>query len=229
MDFFYAFDLTWILFTLRRLTQRSYREDFKCLFCRSSPRNRALVCYLKERFPNFGRLKVYELSPYGTTSKKISQISGEYISSHYFPESPKSNHKNRRNENVESLSFAESSFDIVISQDVFEHVENPLKAFSEVSRVLRNEGSHIFTVPWIEDTKTKARVKVVNGQYEYVDPPQFHGDPFREEGALVITDFGQDLTELIFQNGGMKTTVNNIKKPHYGIIEAVKVFHSAKG
>jgi len=45
------------------------------------------------------------------------------------------------------LPYADNFFDVVISCDVFEHIDNHTKAVSEVSRVLKDKGVLIFTVP----------------------------------------------------------------------------------
>ncbi len=62
-----------------------------------------------------------------------------------------------RNENLEAQTFNDSEFDIVITQDVFEHLENPEKAAKEIARTLKKGGFHIFTVPLI-NTKRAFRV-----------------------------------------------------------------------
>jgi 2-polyprenyl-3-methyl-5-hydroxy-6-metoxy-1,4-benzoquinol methylase len=42
-----------------------------------------------------------------------------------------------RCEDIESLSFGNESFDLVITQDVMEHVLNPALAFAEIGRILK--------------------------------------------------------------------------------------------
>ncbi|MEC0227962.1 class I SAM-dependent methyltransferase [Paenibacillus alba] len=108
--------------------------------------------------------------------------------------------------NLEQLTFKDDSFDIVISQDVLEHVLNPDKAFIEINRVLKRNGHHVFTVPLHEDRKTKSRIN---------SRPIYHGDPLSEHGSLVITDWGSDITEIV-DTYGMKTEqfkVHSFYKP----------------
>ncbi len=45
------------------------------------------------------------------------------------------------------LPYEDNFFDLVISCDVFEHIDNHTKAASEVYRVLKKDGALIFTVP----------------------------------------------------------------------------------
>ena len=52
---------------------------------------------------------------------------------------------------AEAIPFPDSSFDTVVSTQVFEHVENPELAAAEVSRVLKKGGRLVITVPqWNE-------------------------------------------------------------------------------
>ncbi|MFK7797803.1 MAG: class I SAM-dependent methyltransferase [Aureispira sp.] len=46
-----------------------------------------------------------------------------------------------------NLPYDEGFFDIVVSFDVFEHIENDQKAVSEVYRVLKKGGSLVYSVP----------------------------------------------------------------------------------
>ena len=90
------------------------------------------------------------------------------------------------------LTFADKSFDLVISQDVMEHVEDIETAFAEINRVLVNGGSHVFSVPLHEGRPTESRNEKRN---------VFHGDPLRRDGALVHVDWGSDIEDVINRFG----------------------------
>lgn len=51
-----------------------------------------------------------------------------------------------KKEDVQNLSFKDKSFDIVLCQQVLEHVPNPVKAISELKRVTKKQ--LIITVPY---------------------------------------------------------------------------------
>ncbi|NMC07431.1 MAG: class I SAM-dependent methyltransferase, partial [Candidatus Lokiarchaeota archaeon] len=53
----------------------------------------------------------------------------------------------KRVASITNLPYPDGFFDVVICLDVFEHVGDDARAFSEVHRVLRNHGRLIFTVP----------------------------------------------------------------------------------
>jgi len=102
-----------------------------------------------------------------------------------------------RCEDLQHLTFPDDSFDLVISQDVLEHVAQPWQAFREVERVLKPGGHHLFTVPIHEGHPTITRARSENGQPVVLLPPVHHGDPLRTTGSLVYTDFGDDLPDLL--------------------------------
>ncbi len=53
-----------------------------------------------------------------------------------------------RHENIEALSFADQSFDIILSNDVLEHVNLPERAVAEIYRILKPGGEFFMTVPF---------------------------------------------------------------------------------
>ena len=94
-----------------------------------------------------------------------------------------------------ALSFRNSSFDLIISSEVLEHVPRLEKAFSETARVLRPGGAHIFTVP--PRKSTKKRAEIVDGKILHLEPPDYHLDPLNPQGILAFWDIGPDLPNAI--------------------------------
>jgi SAM-dependent methyltransferase len=134
-----------------------------------------------------------------------------------------------RCENLEKLTFADGSFDLVITQDVFEHVLHPAPAFREIERVLRPGGAHVFTVPLYKDRKTVVRAAGETNNITYLHKPMYHGNPVDKKGALVVTDWGDDLLDFIGTNGGMTTTVFTFHDASMGLEAAfLDVFVSRK-
>jgi SAM-dependent methyltransferase len=124
-----------------------------------------------------------------------------------------------RHEDLERLSFADATFDVVLSSDVLEHVADAYAAHREILRVLRPGGCHIFTVPfrpWAANDEVRARR--VDGSIEYIAEPQYHDDPIRPEpGALVWRIFGIGmLAEL--SRIGFRTRMLRTRHPRYGIL-----------
>ncbi|MEM1082212.1 MAG: class I SAM-dependent methyltransferase [Pseudomonadota bacterium] len=155
---------------------------------------------------------------------------GQYLSSYYCDNRPSSTSTSGiRNENLEALTFDTAVFDLVITQDVFEHIEHPVRAFSEVGRVLKPGGSHVFTIPFYPEQLTETRVRIEHGQPVSEHELEYHGNPVDDNGSLVFTRFGFDLKDIIFNASGMTTTIHPMHEPRLGIEgESVIVFHSVK-
>ncbi len=142
----------------------------------------------------------------------------DYTLSHYYSDiSPGDFKNNIRCENLERTTFEENSFDLVISQDVFEHILNPHKAFSEIARILKPEGCHLFTIPFMHNEKTEVRVIETEEGIKYLKEKRYHGNPIDDKGSLVVTDWGMDIFEHVFSSSGMRTIMYMIRDRKYGL------------
>jgi SAM-dependent methyltransferase len=127
------------------------------------------------------------------------------------------------------MTFDDARFDLVITQDVFEHVMDPAKAFAEIARILKPGGAHIFTVPLYRGQKTVVRATATPKGTEYLREPVYHANPVDEKGSLVVTDWGDDLLSFIEANSGMKTEIHDPRGPRLGLeAEFLEVFVSRK-
>lgn len=102
------------------------------------------------------------------------------------------------NQTLERLTFADASFDVVLTSDVMEHVRLEEPAHREIRRVLKPGGIYLFTVPHWRDRSTLERVKITDPADPSRDvdvlPREYHGDANSEEGrALAYRSFGIDL------------------------------------
>lgn len=206
------------------------REDLKCIRCKSSARERAVVDYIAGNFARLSRMAVYEPSPTSRSMEFFADYAGNYLWSSYPDERFADGVEYGGScQNLEALTFGAESFDLVVSQDVFEHVANPRAAFAEVSRTLTAGGSHVFTIPWYPDRPTRRQAELIDGQVVHIAPPEYHGDPFDSNGALVFNRFGSDITDLIAEASGMTTTITEAREPRKGIRgDSMFIFHSLK-
>ena len=108
-----------------------------------------------------------------------------------------------RHEDSTRLSFEDECLDAVMSFDVFEHVPDFQKAFSECCRVLRKRGTLLFSVPFAEMSIQhiiRARVNA-DGSFTHLLPPEYHGDPIGNQGILCYQHFGWQMMEDLRQAG----------------------------
>lgn len=182
------------------------REHYRCRRCKSLPRMRALFKVLAEHFPNWRELTIHESSGSGPASEKLAAECAGYSASYYFEDvEPGGEKSGLRCENLERLTFPNESFDLVITQDVFEHVLRPAAAFAEVERVLRPGGGHVFTVPYWPDKHTRSRARPSESGIEHLAEPEYHGNPVDPAGSLVVTDWGDGFMDFIQEVSGLKT------------------------
>ena len=102
------------------------RDQLKCARCRSIPRWCAIVRVLETFFPGWRQMAIHECSPGGSSSAKLARECRGCVQTHWYPDVPAGSVKDGyRSENLEQQTFPDASFDMVITQDVFEHVLDP--------------------------------------------------------------------------------------------------------
>jgi ubiquinone/menaquinone biosynthesis C-methylase UbiE len=154
-----------------------------------------------------------------------------YTFSQYFPDvDPGKIHKGVRCENLSQLTFPDASFDLFITQDVFEHVFEAEKAFNEIQRVLKPGGAHIFTMPWYPHLdNTILRAEIIDGQLVHHHPAVYHKNPVDDTGSLVVRDWGKDFAGFVRRCSGMETMTYLHKERRLGLdAEFLEVFISHK-
>jgi SAM-dependent methyltransferase len=176
---------------------------------------------LKNNYPDWKKAVIHETSPANRgTSLRLRNECEKYIPSQYFDNIPIERNANGiRCENLELLTFENDSIDIHISQDVMEHVFNPLKAFSEIARTLAPGGMHIFTVPLVNKWKPSKRRAEVDSENNVVHlaEPSYHGNPIGDGRSLVTMNWGFDICEFIFLSSGLFTQIFYIDDLQKGI------------
>ena len=214
-------------------TNSWYRDNYICSNCKSIPRERALMYLIEKFYPNYNLLDIHESSPCKRgASLKLQNKCPNYIASQYYGESDKGKIINGyRNENLESQTFKDESFDLVITQDVMEHIFNPQSAFREIARTLKPGGAHIFTVPLInKERTTECWAKLDdNNNIIFLKEKEYHGNPINPKGSPVTFHIGFYLLNLIYKSSGMVTQIFTIDNIDLGIrAEYIDVLISRK-
>lgn len=181
-----------------------FRGTLLCQSCEggSVPRERALAYVLSRAYPEWRSLRVHECSPGNRgLSVKLKRECKSYMATHFFPgHEPGAFVNGWRNENIESTTFNDEEFDLVISQDVLEHIFHPGKCFADVYRTLSKGGAFISTFP-IRKQQVESHVPRVSvgsdGALEFLKEPEYHGNPISGDGALVTFDYGYAIHQMI--------------------------------
>jgi SAM-dependent methyltransferase len=194
------------------------RDNYRCLRCWSIPRQRAIVHVLGTHFPEISKFKVHESSPGGVSSEWVERHAADYVPTHFYADTDNGSYKGKfRCENLESMTFGNNEFDLTVTQDVMEHVLDPASAFSEIARTLKPGGAHVFTVPIYSRSTTLIRAEHSSSGVNYLESPEYHGNPIDEKGSLVAREWGDDIVEFIEQHTGMPTTRHTFSDHNMGL------------
>ena len=188
-----------------RLLLRLARSDIgvRCLGCGASAITLSMVSALLAERPGFRGERVYELSSRGPLFDFLRREVRELCFSEYFDDVPPGElREGVQCQNIERLTHADASFDLVTSTEVFEHVADDRRGFAEIRRVLRPGGAFVFTVPLEDVARTVERARVVGGKLEHLLAPAYHDDRIRGRGSvLVFRDYGRDITDRLLEAG----------------------------
>lgn len=207
------------------------RDYYLCSNCHSIPRERALMYVIEEVLPNYKNLTIHESSPgQRGASVKLRQNCSNYIASHYFPDSKLDYVDGYKNIDIQNQNFDDEMFDLVVTQDVFEHLPDPEKAIKEIYRTLKPGGYFISTIPLVNKfSPTEQWAVLENGKVKFLHEPEYHGNPINEDGSPVFFHYGYDIAHSFDEWTNMQTIMIKIEKPEYGIeAEYIEVIVSQK-
>ena len=165
----------------------------------------------------------------------------KYISSEYFPTDKPSGViiDGIRHENLESPSFVEPTFDIIVAADVYEHVPRPYSSLQKLLKAINPGGALVLVVPFAaadaEDilmARMLPNGTVINGPGNAnLKPPLYHGSRVHPApGWQVFNIFGQNFLKLLCKIG-YYVTIQHVQDINHGIpsIQIVIVAWKRKG
>ena len=202
------------------------RDQYICSKCKSIPRQRHVQYILDLIDPDWTSKRIHESSP---SNDYISRHASNYSSSQFLSDvefgtlSP----RGARSENLEQLTFPSDSFEIFITQDVFEHIFDPERASKEIARVLSPGGMHIFTAPKYRDLRKSFRraIMLEDGSIRHTHEPEYHGNPVGDGKSLVTWRYGNDFEKLLAEWSGLTVTTYITRDRSLGIDgEFIEVF-----
>ena len=176
------------------------RESMFCEHCGSSRRVRRIAEVLVSLYGATATSLAELVRDDGFRALRIAEINSIGRMHPFLVEAPRHVHVEYPEEDIQALSWADESYDLVLTSETLEHVPDPRQALRETLRVLRPGGRHVFTVP-IDMSLTRSRSR-------HGLPHEHHGrggGPFalvtRKADMLVHTDFGLDLGTLVEDAG----------------------------
>lgn len=187
------------------------RNHAVCIRCGSTSRHRHAALCIRNEFRAKGishlrdfrsrpELVVHNASAAGILFNALGKAAN-IIHSEYYDGVERGTFKNGvLNQDLQALTFGDGSVDLILTEDVFEHVPDFRKGFAEVHRVLKPGGMHIFTIPYYQDRKTRDLFRMEGGKTVLLEPIEYHGDPIRGQ-IPCFTHFGHDLLGILEDMG----------------------------
>ncbi len=194
------------------------REHYRCPGCRAQLRYHAQALSILDLYRNIDAATIAELSTHrdfvdvavyepgtrGPFRRYLRALPGYVASEYHSDVAPGTNTDGLRSEDLMDLTFDDGTFDLVVTSDVFEHVRHPMAGFTEVHRVLKPGGTHVFTIPLNHPMRdlTVERVDTRGDDDIHLLEPHYHA-----VDHLVYNDFGADLLGRIAGLGAQVAAV----------------------
>lgn len=199
----------------------NFRERFACPGCQLNSRQRFVAHLVStEVARRGGRPRVYlheQITSFYDWAKRslVAEVAGsEYLGPDVDAGAVIDG---IRHEDALALTFADASFDLIISQEVFEHVPSIERAIDETVRVLAPGGRLLLSVPFNRGAAdTVQRARIVDGQLEHLLEPAYHGNPLSDDGSLVFYDYGWDLLDMLRAQGLTDVSIVGVWSALYG-------------
>lgn len=184
---------------------------------------------------NTHQLKVYVAeahSPFGRFLREYLEL-GALVCSEYFGAEHRSGDVVNEvlHQDLQRTSFADETFDIVLTFDVFEHIPDAPAAEREVVRILKAGGIYCFTVPFMPESEHDLILAELDetGELKHYAEPQYHGDPLRQdEGILVYRLFSYNDLKRRFEELGCSFTTYRFWSKALGILDDEGWVHVVK-
>lgn len=181
-------------------------EEFhRCVRCFANRRYEILASEIRARFPDLHRASVLELDE-SSALRPMLQHASSYKRTFYDENKAKGarSPSGAQCEDLTALTFADESFDLIVSSDVLEHIPDLEAVFRETHRVLKPGGLHLFTVPPRVGTRPRAILDARGTRH--LLPPEYHRDPRNPSGILTFWDIGPDLSSVV-DVGGLDVSI----------------------
>jgi Methyltransferase domain len=195
------------------------KESSDCSYCGAKLRARRMAAVILQTFqvgnppapvrsihewtlsPHIDRLNIAEINRIEGLHEELSNLPGFRASDYHPGARPGQIVAGIRSEDLTDLTYADDSFDLVLTSETLEHVPDLGAGLKEIARVLVPGGRHIFTVPLLPGVaQTFARIVTrPDGTLDHCATPICH--PGGDAGYPVFTEFGCDLPEILRKAG----------------------------
>jgi hypothetical protein len=202
------------------------RNDAFCVRCGSIARQRHLALAILDAFRDRGiralsdfstrpDLALWHTAARGPVARALTHAASIVVTE-FFDDVPSGATRDGiLCQDVQAPTFDDGRFDLVITEDVLEHVPDWREALRQIHRVLKPGGCHVFTVPYRADQRTRTLFERRGGGWQPIGPVEYHEDPIRGRIATYTrfgSDFADEMSRLGFSAGERATTPDEVTR-----------------
>lgn len=189
-------------------------------------RQRAVYLLLRQlveagRLPPFDQIRLFIPEAVTVMGLEIFDLIPNTISSEYLPDDSSTFSGRAIHQDLCKLTLPDACRDLVICNELFEHLYDLPAALAHLARVLVPGGKLIGTFPFAlndQTTITKARHRA-GGDPELLAEVELHGNPVDSQGGSLVYQIpGWDLLDLARSVGFKDAVVHWISAPSYGVL-----------
>jgi len=208
----------------------NYRETLEFGGCLA--RHRAVLLVLqallaRDLLPPREQLELYCPEAITPFAALLRELFPKLLSSEFLPDPDDTQRQHYPHQDLCKLTLPQACVDLVLCNELFEHLYDLPAALGEIARILRPGGWLVSTCPFAYnrvDTIVKTRHRPgatpgVAAEAELLMEPEFHGDPVHpEQGSLVYQIPAWDLLDQARQAGLSDPAIHWIAAPSYGVV-----------
>lgn len=189
-------------------------------------RNRAVLLVLERVYGSLDQLKQKEIylveALTGFATWLSERLGDEHLLCSEYLEDAERSFSDIPHQDLCALTFPDGTFDLVLCNELFEHVQDLDQAFQEIARVLKEGGRLVATCPMAfgqVDEIVKVRRNPHTGETHHLMEAEFHGDPVRPEaGSLVYRIPGWDVLSRLRNAGFADAKMHHIASWKHGVL-----------
>lgn len=190
------------------------QQGFCCANCKNNLRTMTLAAAMTRAFGFAGTLKNFCGDDPGIRQLTVIEINPAKNLTPFLQALPKHALHSFPQLDMQQMSFADSSIDVILHSDTLEHVRDSKTALKESMRVLKPGGHLFYTVPIVIGRLTRTRRSL---------PASYHGRPgVNRDDCVVQTEYGADFWCEIFEAGFREISLTSLIFPASVAIHAIK-------